>query len=43
MWLKSLFPQRWGPREQAAQFKTKGEARQAADAVKATGWTLEKV
>lgn len=42
MWLKSVMPQRWGPREQARTFETKGEARTAAEAVKAIGWTLEE-
>lgn len=41
MWLKTVMPERWGPREQATRFDTKGDALRAAEAVKAVGWTLE--
>jgi hypothetical protein len=37
MWLSATLPVRWGPREQAMKFTTKGEARRAAAAVNVKG------
>ncbi len=43
IWLRSIKPVKWGDREHAMKFPTKGEARRAAEAAKAVGWTLEDV
>ena len=43
MWLVSNSPVRWGPREQAMLFKSKGEARRAAQAVGIKGaWSIQE-
>ena len=42
MWLVSLVPQRWGDRDQAMLFETRGEARRAAIAIKLSDdWSIE--
>jgi hypothetical protein len=42
MWLTSLTPPRWGERQRAIKFETKGEARRAAASIKlAGGWSIE--
>jgi hypothetical protein len=48
MWLVSQLPQRWGERDQAVQFRSLGDARRAAVAVKLSGpiklsgdWSIE--
>ena len=45
MWLKNLKPARWGDREDALTFPTKGDAaRAAASAIKLTEqWSIEPV
>lgn len=42
MWLVSIIPQRWGDRDQAMRFETRGDARRAAVAIKLSGdWAIE--
>lgn len=42
MWLVSLLPQRWGERDHAMRFQTRGEARRAAASIKLSGdWSIE--
>jgi len=42
MWLKSEVPQRWGERDQAMQFASRGDARRAAVQIKLSGdWAIE--
>ena len=43
MWLASQMPTRWGRREQAMRFKTKGDARRAAGVLRIDGaWSVEE-
>jgi hypothetical protein len=43
MWLVSQMPTKWGPREQAMRFKTKGDARRAAGILRMSGaWSVEQ-
>jgi hypothetical protein len=43
MWLASQMPMRWGPREQAMRFKTKGDAWRAAGVLRRSGeWSVEE-
>jgi hypothetical protein len=43
MWLVRRSPARWGPREQALRFLTKGEARRVAETAKIKGaWAIEE-
>jgi hypothetical protein len=42
MWLTNQIPTRWGPRDQAMQFMSKGEARRAAQVSGVKGaWSIE--
>jgi hypothetical protein len=43
VWLTTQVPVRWGLRERAMNFKTKGDARRAASTLKiaAGSWTIE--
>ena len=42
MWLVSVLPQRWGERDQAMRFHTRGDARRAVVEIKLSGdWTIE--
>jgi hypothetical protein len=42
MWLKSFAPVKWGPREHAMKFRSKGDARRAIEAIKPNGaWFIE--
>jgi hypothetical protein len=42
MWLLSIVPQRWGDRDQAMRFATRGDARRAAVVLKLSGdWSIE--
>jgi hypothetical protein len=42
MWLLSAVPLRWGDRERAIRFETRGAARRAAVAIKLSGdWAIE--
>ena len=44
MWLRSSVPMRWGERERALRFVTKGEARRVAVSVRLPGvWFVEPV
>jgi len=44
MWLTSLVPVRWGERDGAIKFESKGEARRAAASIKLAGaWLIEPV
>jgi hypothetical protein len=44
MWLLSVVPQRWGERDQAMRFMTRGDARRAAVAIKLSGdWSIEEL
>jgi hypothetical protein len=44
MWLLSVVPQRWGERDQAVRFMTRGDARRAAVAIKLSGdWWIEEL
>ena len=43
MWLTSQVPMRWGEREAAMRFKTKGEAWRVAGTLKVSGaWSIEE-
>lgn len=43
MWLVSTQPQRWGEREEAMKFETKGEAWRAAGSIRVLGaWSVEE-
>lgn len=39
VWLTTQFPVRWGLRERAMNFRTKGDARRAASILKVRSWT----
>ena len=41
VWLTTQFPVRWGLRERAMNFRTKGDARRAASILKVRSWTIE--
>ena len=42
MWLLSIVPQRWGEKNEAMRFSSRGEARRAAVALKLSGdWSIE--
>jgi hypothetical protein len=42
MWLTSIVPQRWGEKDRAMRFPSRGDARRAATALKLSGdWSIE--
>jgi hypothetical protein len=42
LWLVSVFPLRWGDRDRAMVFRTRGEARRAATTIRSPGpWAIE--
>jgi hypothetical protein len=42
MWLLSIVPQRWGDKDQAMRFSSRGEARRAAVVLKLSGdWSID--
>jgi hypothetical protein len=42
MWLTAIVPARWGERDSALKFASKGEARRAAVSIKISGaWYIE--
>jgi hypothetical protein len=44
IWLSAVVPQRWGEQAAARRFRSKGEARIAAQAAKVRGaWSIEEV
>jgi len=44
IWLTSLTPIRWGGRERAMKFESKGDARRTAAGIKLAGaWSIEPV
>lgn len=44
MWLSTTEPARWGPRENAMRFKSKGEGRRAAIGAGVKGaWSIQEV